>query len=369
MARVVEYCPAAVSAESAPATIQISRGGTHVWCTTFYTRIAALLSRVTLFLLAAFVPQAIALADVAAIRPIDFGSGITATGTITTDIAGVVTDWNLTVSSFERLAHFRPGNTASKSVSQVSLSADRTQLRVATSTDPAVPNGGTLAFRSPNPGLDVGVAIADFSDTYPPGGVAMYMYGAVFDFLDLNQPVNSNYLAATASLSGVNVFSLVPLSFSGGSPYTGPSGPTEPQVPLRQTTSSVGTFTWIRSLRMFTRANSVLSANLAGWNGTDVTVHNPDGTLGFVKGYAGGHPYALQLANFSDPATPGGQAGYFQGRLAAYTVGLHAKKGAWPVTGTDPISAVPEPSASIPVAICLIGCTAFRWRRSKSNRA
>jgi hypothetical protein len=79
------------------------------------------------------------------IRPIDFGGGIKATGTITTagDTADIV-DWQLTVSSFERLARYTGANTPLKLVVDVSVSDDGRFMTVATSPE-GVEDGGTLA--------------------------------------------------------------------------------------------------------------------------------------------------------------------------------------------------------------------------------
>ncbi len=168
------------------------------------------------------------------IRPIDFGGGLTATGTIITDgDSANITDWRLSVSSFERLAHYTSANTPLRVISDVSVSGDGQAMSVATSPD-GVADGGALGFRARNPSMNWGVSLADFSSNAAPGGEAFYVAGAAFDFLPLDQSAGMSYLAATASPSAGNVFDLVPLSFSGGvtlygtiltSGRSGPLGP------------------------------------------------------------------------------------------------------------------------------------------------
>ena len=106
------------------------------------------------------------------IRPIDFGGGLTASGTITTE-GGTsnITDWQLTVSSFERLAHYTSSSTPLKIVSDVSVSGDGRVMSIATSPD-GVADGGALGFRARNPSVNWGVSLADFSSNAQPGGEA-----------------------------------------------------------------------------------------------------------------------------------------------------------------------------------------------------
>ena len=47
------------------------------------------------------------------------------------------------------------------------------------------------------------------------------MAGSAFHFLALNQPNNTDYLAASAGSGGSNVFTLVPLTFPGGDKLSG----------------------------------------------------------------------------------------------------------------------------------------------------
>lgn len=304
------------------------------------------------------------------IRPLDFGNGVVVAGTITTiDGTATITDWNLTVTTTERLGHYTRSNTGAMTVSQVSVSADGQRLTVATSPD-GVDDGGTLLFRAPNPFVDVGTAIADFSSTstwYSSGGLAFYMNGGVFDFLDLNQPLNSDYLAATASPLGGNRFDLVPLSFSGGVVLSGTittDGTTGPLTAGHLQTWDIVVDQMTRDL--FNPGNSTLSASLLGLgpDGQTLEVTNPDGSLLFIKGYGGGHLYGLKLADFSDQAPPGGEAGYYQGRLGFQTLDLHADRGPWAVTGSERISRpVPEPTTAGLAMMAAGGLVLRRLRR------
>jgi len=300
------------------------------------------------------------------IRPIDFGYGITATGTITTTgNTSDIVDWNLNVTTRERLARFTKSNTRLMSISQVSVSSDGQQMRVATS-DPVGGDGGQLFFRSPNPFQDVGVAVADFTDTNADVGQAFYMNGSVFDFLSpLIQSTQTNYEAATASPLGGNVFDLVPLQFANGVTMSG-TIKTDGTLGELVAGNVSGWDIVVDQITedIFKPSNSKLSASEIGLSpdGQDLTVHNPDGSLAFIKGYSGGHPYSLMLADFTDGSYFYGQAGYFQGRQAFYTVNLHAPRGPW-VVGTDPITAVPEPATLALTWAGLAGLLATRMKR------
>jgi hypothetical protein len=299
------------------------------------------------------------------IRPIDFGGGLTATGTIITDgDSANITDWRLSVSSFERLAHYTSANTPLRVISDVSVSGDGQAMSVATSPD-GVADGGALGFRARNPSMNWGVSLADFSSNAAPGGEAFYVAGAAFDFLPLDQSAGMSYLAATASPSAGNVFDLVPLSFSGGVTLygtiltSGRSGPLGPDDVL-----AWDIFVDMVTTDVFDSSNSRLAANALGLSPDgQLTVMNPGGYLTFVKGIVGGHLYALQLADFT--GTPGGQAGYYQGRIAVTTVGLGAGRGPWEVTGDAPITSVPEPGSLALLALSMLLMVPSRPRRRR----
>ena len=267
-----------------------------------------------------------------------------ATGTITTaGSTNTITDWNATVATRSLLARYTPSNTANMSYGDITC--DGTHLMVGTSPD-GFQDGGQLFFRSPNPQLDLGVAVADFTGLNVNGGQAMYMAGGAFDFLALNQPNNVHYVAATRS-SG-NVYNLVPLAFfgatvSGTITTDGTTGPLAPNnivswdITVDELTEDA-----------FTSANSTLVANLVDLDlaGTALTVMNPDGYLTFRKGNMGGHPHALTLADFSAQAPPGGQAGYYLGAFSVTIIDLNAPLGPWVVTDPN-ITAVVDAAPAV----------------------
>lgn len=280
------------------------------------------------------------------IRPIDFGNGQTARGTITVaDDTGDIVDWHLEVATVERLARYTPGNTPLKMVDQVAVSGDGLRMTVATSPD-AMGDGGILAFRARNPSQDVGTWVANFSGPAVDGGQALYMWGGSFEFLDLNQPSGSDYLVARAGAG--HRYDLVPVQFSAGVTMWG-SVVTDGRTGVLDAS---GVVDWdivvdMVTADVFTPSNSRLSASLASLSAdrTTLTVDNPDGSLAFVKGLLGGRLHALQLADFTDQSLRGGQAGYYRGRLGIDIVGLGAPTGPWAVTGPDPVPPVPEPAA------------------------
>jgi|APFre7841882724_1041349.scaffolds.fasta_scaffold20004_4 hypothetical protein len=297
------------------------------------------------------------------IRPIDFGGGLTATGTITTaGSTSSITDWQLTVSSFERLAHYTSGSTPVKIVTDVRVSGDGRVMSIATSPD-GVADGGALGFRARNPSVNWGVSLADFSGNFQPGGEAFYIAGSAFDFLPLGQPNGAAYVAAQASPAGGNLFDLVPLTFSGGVTMygsiltSGRSGLLGPDDVL-----AWDIYVDMVTTDVFDRSNSRLAANALGLSPDgQLTVTNPDGYLTFVKGIVGGHLYALQLADFTE--TPGGQAGYYRGAFSVNTIGLGAPRGPWEVTGAEPITTVPEPGSLALLALSMLAAALPRVRR------
>ena len=297
------------------------------------------------------------------IRPIDFGGGITATGMITTEgSTSNITDWQLTVSSSERLAHYTSASTPFRIVSDVSVSGDGRVMSIATSSD-GVADGGVLGFRARSPSVNWGVSLGDFSSNAQPGGQALYIAGAAFDFLPLDQPNGVAYVAARANSAGGNLFDLVPLTFSGGVTMygtilsSGRSGLLGAEDVL-----AWDIYVDMVTTDVFDRSNSRLAAYALGLSpGGELTVTNPDGYLTFVKGFAGGHLYGLQLADFT--GTSGGQAGYYRGALSINTIGLRAPLGPWEVTGAEPIASVPEPGSLGLLAMSVLAAGWHRLRR------
>lgn len=295
------------------------------------------------------------------VRPLTFASGpnysMTATGTITTaGSTNTITGWNVTVSEFSRLGRYTPANTANMSYGD--LSCDGSRLLVATSPD-GMSDGGMLFFRSPNPLLDLGVAVADFTGINATGGQAMYMYGGAFDFLPLDQPNGAQYVAATRT-SG-NVYALTPIAFFGAT-VTGTittDGTTGPLAPSHIVSWDI--VVDAVNADLFTGSNSTLVANLVDLDpsGTALTVMNPNGYLSFRKGYPGGHLYAVTLADFSPEAPSGGQAGYYHGAFGFNVIPLNAPPGPWLVTergtvevpdarlGTLTVRVAPNPTATV----------------------
>ena len=278
-------------------------------------------------------------ADVLAIKPIDFGAGMVASGTLTTS-AGAITDWNLAVTTTTTIAQYTPANSGSKNVSLVSVSANGQQLNVSTSPDSVnYLDGGALGFRSPNVFLDLGVTLADFTAMVTPGGEAQYMAGGAFDVTLLGQPDNAEYLAGTHAAGGGNVFQITPLTFSGGVTLTGTvttdgtigtldaSNIVDWNITAQQVTTDV-----------FDASNSALNTSgmQVSADGRHVTVDVPGGYLEFDKSPLGARKYALSLADFT---TEPGTAGYYQGRLAVTTVDLAAAGASYEVTAPVPVPA------------------------------
>jgi hypothetical protein len=308
------------------------------------------------------------------IRPIDFGEGIVATGTIST--AGnspIIDDWSLKVTTTTQLAHFTPANTRSKVVSMVQVSADGRALTVATSPDSAGGmDGGVLGFRAPNPSLDLGAFLADFNGANAVGGQASYMAGGAFDYRPLGQPDNADYLVATLSPNQTNVFDLVPLAFDNGVTLRG-------TVKTDGSTGAIGLADIIdwdimvdqMTVDVFDKTNSTLQANLVGLSPDreTLTLDNPDGFLAFGKAAVGGRLHALQLADFTSGSYFYNQAGYFLGRQGFYTANLRAPLGPWAISGDAPIFSVPEPPAIRLVLLMLGIMLAVRVSRHRASRS
>ncbi len=153
------------------------------------------------------------------VSPLDLGSGFTLSGTISTDGAtGVltgadVTAWSLKVTSITDIVYTH-ANTANVSSNVFS---DGNQLLVPTSPDGSS-DGGSLAFYG---GRRFQVQVADFTGANTQGGQAFYVAGGAFDFLPLNRPNGTNYVAANVDAPGGNVFDLVAKTFSGGEVMSG----------------------------------------------------------------------------------------------------------------------------------------------------
>lgn len=148
------------------------------------------------------------------ISPIDLGSGMTISGTITTDgsigpLSGAnITSWNLTVTTVTDIV-YTTANTANRSSA---VTCDGEHLLVPTSVD-GVQDGGSLTFYG-RP--EVMVQPADFSGLNTSGGQAFFVYGGAFDFHQLNLPNNIAYVAATRKPGSSTVYDLTPVDFGNG---------------------------------------------------------------------------------------------------------------------------------------------------------
>lgn len=319
------------------------------------------------FVLLAAASAPAVLAAPLSIRPIDFGSGMVASGTIVTDDAtGGIVDWSLAVRTTTRLAHYTKSNTRALVVDQTSVSVDGKQLRVATSPDPATMDGGQLFFRSPNPFQDFGALLADFTGPSALGGQAMYMAGGVFDFLSLGAPDASQYTVATRTALASSTFALQPLAFTGGVTLSGTLA-TDGTIGALTAANIVDWDIVVDQITedLFDKSNSVMSAVLASFDPTigEVVVTNPDGRLSFNKTPLGNRPHSLVLADFTDEFWPSGKAAYYQGRLSINETPLGASRGAWRVTGSDPIN-VPEPATiGLLTMLGIVGVTVRMRRR------
>lgn len=288
---------------------------------------------------------------------------IVATGTITTaGNTSAISDWSVKVTTHSRLAHYSQSNTANYSID---VTSDGRSLTVPTSPD-GVLDGGSLFFRSPNPFMDFGVAVADFSHNFGfDGGQAFLLAGGGIDLLPLNQPSGINYVGARANPSAANTFDLVPLDFGSGVTLSGTiqtDGTTGLLSPANILAWDI--FADAVSEDVFDSTNSVVLQNLVGLSadGRSLTVDNPDGYLTLSKGISGGHLYAAQLADFSSQSPLGGQAGYLQGRVSVLTVPLNAADGPWTVGAV-----VPEPSSGVVCAIVMCSLALHRIVRGGSG--
>lgn len=322
--------------------------------------------------IAAIAALAFALAGPAAaatlnITPISFvsqpGYSVTAAGTVTTGATpGTISDWSIALTTVQQIARYTPANTIKMGSG---ITAGSGALSVASSPDGSA-DGGLLAFRSANPLLDFGTFLADFTGYNAPGGQAMYMAGGNFDFLWLNQPNATNLPVATLT-AAPGVYALNPISFGSGVTLTG-------TITTDGSAGSLGLaniLSWDilatqTTVDRFDSSNSALTAWNLGTaaNGTDLAVTNPGGYLGLSKGALGGRPWQLVLADFTDPAAPGGTALYQQGRIQLLGTSLHAPRGQWAVTGGAPVVApVPLPAAAPVLAGALALLAGLKRRR------
>jgi hypothetical protein len=250
------------------------------------------------------------------LTPVDLGGGYSITGSVTTDGTlgdlgpGNFTSWKITVRSLTEV-FYTPANTPGAGLTDVFTDGQR--MTVATSPDGLL-DGGSLAFRAANPQAHFGVIVADFGGAFIAGGTALYVNGADFQYLPLNQHNGLQYAVAQAQAPGSGVYNLRPINFGGG-------------VSLSGTLTTDGTLGALAAQNLtdwnirlaevatwsFTERNSDLfNTDGLTTDGHSIFVANPDGNWGFgrVPGRPGGDATFLQLADFSDPNLPGGQAAF-----------------------------------------------------------
>jgi hypothetical protein len=275
-----------------------------------------------------------ATASIFNLTPLELGNGLTVSGTVTTNgtignlSASNFTAWNITVQSVNEIVYNKT-NSPSAISSLVSVTPDRQKITVATSPD-GFEDGGTLEFFRRRPDI-YSVGLANFTSPFLPGGQAFYVNGGNFDFLPLNQPDATDYVAAQASSPGSNIFNLVPLYFQDG--ITTMSG----MIATDGTTgllSESNLLNWNiivtqTTTDIFNERNSrVLASDGVVTDGSTITVtnsdgDNPGGSWSFgLPGFPGRiDPTVVQLADFTDPTIMGGQAYYltplgYQGTLS-----------------------------------------------------
>lgn len=294
------------------------------------------------------------------LTPRDLGSGLSFSGSITTDgTQGVldgshITGWAITVTQVSDIV-YNPANTRDTSFG-VHVVGDR--LVVPTSPD-GVSDGGSLSFAANH---RFGVRVADFSGAFADGGVAFYVSGAAFDYLPLGQPNGLDYVAARLVPGSSTQYALTPLAFAGdvvlGGTVTtdGLSGAarlTDWDLRVRETTR------W----RFDALNSTVLSdLNLAS-DGRQLTVAAFDdlGQPGsFSIGRQGRYDTtAVLLADFQQDPT--GEAAFISPLLFQSVAGLPLDAKGRVVVA----SAVPEPAPGLLLAAGLGALGALRARRGR----
>lgn len=257
------------------------------------------------------------------LTPLKLGNSLTVSGTVTTDgtignlSASNFTAWNITVKSVNKILYNKT-NSPSAISSLVSVTPDGQKITVATSPN-GFEDGGILEFFTQRPDI-YSVALANFTNPFLPGGQAFYINGGNFDFIPLNQPDATDYIAAYASSPGSNIFNLLPLHFQDG--MTTMSG----TITTDGTTGSLANSNLLNwnivvtqtTTDIFNEQNSfVLASDGVVTNGSTITVtnsdgHKPGGSWSFgLPGVPGRiDPTVVQLADFTHPKIIGGRAYY-----------------------------------------------------------
>ncbi|MBS1715753.1 MAG: hypothetical protein JST30_15610 [Armatimonadetes bacterium] len=240
--------------------------------------------------------------------PLDLGSGWTMTGTVETDgtvgplSASNIVSWSIDVTSATGYS-WDATNTSDFSQSVLS---DGQKLYVPTSPD-GFSDGGVLGFYG---SVYDQVRVADFSGAYAAGGVALYIKGSAFDFLDLGQPNGFLYEAADVDPFDNGLFVLRPVTFLDGTTLKG----------TVRTDGSLGVTTFVdwhvrvEQTSTFTFSPSNSTVKIATGLSTDgrrlaVTPTDEYGNgNAFEIGFGTFDPTLAVLADFT--WLPEGQAGY-----------------------------------------------------------
>lgn len=150
----------------------------------------------------------VALATDYTLRPLDIGGGYSISGTIKTDgsTGGLtpsnISDWNITVSQYEDFV-FTDATTTNISLG---LTMNQGQILVPTSPD-GIASGGSMWFYG---GTYNQVQVADFEEFNAAGGQSFFAHAGFSAAINLGQPNNSQYVAATQRAGSPDVFDLTP---------------------------------------------------------------------------------------------------------------------------------------------------------------
>jgi hypothetical protein len=304
-------------------------------------------------------------ATVFQVQPITLPDGYVIAGTITTSGAvgaltsADITGWHVSVTQMTTLLELTPANSIAVA-DRVTARADG-RLAVRTSTD-GLSDGGLLQFGM----YPRFITVADFTGYYAAGGMEGYRLGRTGVSAALDRPNHTQFIAATKS--GVGPF-VIPTHLIDGSARDGLflSGWLSTNGRLGNLTT--GDLTdWDMLIQLgwqdeFTEKNSTLAGTLTGVavsaDGTRLTVANPDGQIMFSPGRAGGHPFAVSLANFADEQ---GSAGYYYGRLFTSEMILPTADSQY-LIATAAAFDVPAPGGGAALAAALLAIAVRHVRR------
>lgn len=294
----------------------------------------------------AWIFSATAVSAVAAdfqLTPVQLPSGLTMTGTVTTDgtvgplTPAQIVGWRITLRRTTRY-DYTPANAPPQNVLGVAVTADGRKLRVAARADGA---GGALSFGTVAP--EVSVHLANYAAGWPAGmGFALYQYGADFEYLDLPVEAQGWRVVARAA-PGSAQFKVLPITFASGATVAG-------TITTDGSTGAIGAAQlvgWHLTMRRHedivyyrdaTGANSVVLPASTGLStdGSQLWVARPGGYLGFgVVAAPPARGRGAVPADFSAGAPPRGQAGYYDPFGLEYT-SLRFTGSLYPVARVQP---------------------------------